>query len=97
MLFSSYGFVFVLLPITLGVVYLLGRLSLPTAAMVFPVSASLFFYAWWNLPYLILLIGSIGFNFALARLMTRHADSTNRSVKRNLLAFGVVMNLAALA
>ena len=97
MLFGSYEFVFVLLPITLGVVYLLGRLSLPTAAMVFPVSASLFFYAWWNLPYLILLIGSIGFNFALARLMTRHADFANRSVKRNLLTFGVVINLAALA
>ena len=61
-------------------------------------SASLFFYAWWNPVYLCLLLGSISFNFILARSLCRQGpDVANSATRKNLLTFGVVVNMAVLA
>lgn len=65
MLFNSYEFIFVLLPITLILFYLIGSRGHHRAAMVWLVIASLFFYGWWNYKYLILIIGSMLFNYAV--------------------------------
>jgi hypothetical protein len=80
MLFNSYDYLLWFLPGTLVVFFLLGRR--PFAAQVWLTVASLFFYGWWNPWHLPLILGSIAFNFGIARLLQRGAA-------RAVLALGV--------
>ena len=55
MLFNSYAFIFVFLPVTLVVFFLLGRARQALAAG-WLTAASLFFYGWWNPAFVGLLL-----------------------------------------
>ena len=61
MLFNSFEFILLFLPTVLAVYFLLNRFSQSTAAKIWLVVASLFFYSVFNLNYSILIIGSIIF------------------------------------
>ncbi len=89
MLFNSYIFVFAFLPITLSVFYLLGRYGQRRHMLYWLILASLFFYGWWNPPYLFLLLASVSGNFLVGRALVK-----NKS--RGLLALGVVGNVLLL-
>ena len=67
MLFNSNAFVFVFLPAVLALFFGVRRAAGPRGAIAFLFAASVFFYGWWNPAYVLLLFGSIGFNFSLAR------------------------------
>jgi alginate O-acetyltransferase complex protein AlgI len=70
MLFNSYPFILVFLPVVLAGVYLLrgfGRRWLE----ILLVFASLFFYAWWDVRYLPLLLGSVVVNYLGALFIER--------------------------
>ena len=70
MLFNSHEFLFVFLPLTLIIFYLLGRVS-RNSAIIWLILASLAFYGWW-LPLNILIIGpSILINYAFASTLLR--------------------------
>lgn len=93
MLFSTYEFILLFLPISLGCYAFTMRSGYHRSAMVLLVLFSLFFYGWWKPVYLILILISIGFNFSIAQLI----DATVSSKRRYWLAFfGVVVNLVAL-
>ena len=67
MLFNSFEFIFVFLPVTLLLYSLCvrsGRLEFGLAVLVF---ASLFFYGFWNPAYLLLILFSIFFNYFLGK------------------------------
>ena len=66
MLFNSYEFIFLFLPVTLVGFFLLGRGS-RTLALGWLILASLFFYAWWRPINVPIIAPSIAVNFALAR------------------------------
>src|SRR5699024_1280177 len=66
-----------------------GRYTTRKIVLSWLIIASLVFYAWWNPPYVFLVIGSIVVNYLLSLLILR-----NRS--RVLLALGVAFNLALL-
>jgi len=87
MLFNSYDYLIWFLPGTLGVFFLLGRH--PSKAQVWLTVASLFFYGWWNPWHLPLILGSIAFNFGVAR-------GLQEKPARGVLAFGIAANLALL-
>jgi D-alanyl-lipoteichoic acid acyltransferase DltB (MBOAT superfamily) len=87
MLFNSYDYLLWFLPGTLVVFFLLGRR--PQAAQAWLTVASLFFYGWWNPWHLPLILGSIAFNFAIARFLQAGAP-------RAVLALGVAANLVLL-
>jgi alginate O-acetyltransferase complex protein AlgI len=74
-LFNSALFIFGFLPAVLLIYWGLQRAGKTSAALTFLVPASLVFYAYWNPPFVLLLIGSILFNYicglALVRL-TNH-------------------------
>jgi alginate O-acetyltransferase complex protein AlgI len=70
MLFNSYIFLFVFLPVVLAGYFLLGRISIAAAAAWLTLS-SLLFYGWWDYHFVPLLLGSITCNFVASRLMTR--------------------------
>jgi len=58
MLFNSYEFLFLFLPITLAGYFWVARRG-HEPAIVWLVLASLFFYAWWRPAYLLLLLFSM--------------------------------------
>lgn len=63
MLFNSIEFLGFFLPITLIVYFLLNRYKMDKTAKVWLLVASLFFYAWWNPIYLILIVTSMTLNY----------------------------------
>jgi alginate O-acetyltransferase complex protein AlgI len=94
MLFNSYTFILVFLPIVLAGCFFFAKFWDARVAQLWLIVASLYFYASWNLIYFPLLILSILFNYSIARLMTTSASSARRKF---LLIFAVVMNLSTLA
>lgn len=71
MLFNSYEFIFVFLPLSVAGFVLASRWWGNRAALTWLVLASLFFYGWWNPVYLGLLIPSIIGNFWLGSFLAR--------------------------
>ncbi len=76
MIFSSYGFIFIFLPIVWigfhSIKYYAHTHSSPkifSLAKLFLVLSSLFFYAYWKFLYLPILLGSIAINYLLAKLI----------------------------
>jgi alginate O-acetyltransferase complex protein AlgI len=96
MLFNSYVFIFVFLPIAVTVFYWIGRTSALAAAAWLAV-ASLFFYGWWNPAFVGLLIASIVVNYGLGVGIARLHRSERRRSRNGLLALGVGVNLLVLA
>jgi D-alanyl-lipoteichoic acid acyltransferase DltB (MBOAT superfamily) len=94
-LFNSYEFIFLFLPITAGVFYMLGRSS-RVLAIRWLIAASLFFYSWWRPLNVLLIAPSILINFGLARLLQRFSGDEDRLKARAVLAVGIAFNIAFL-
>lgn len=96
MLFNSYGFIFLFLPVVLIGYFQLARVSHAFAGG-WLAAASLFFYAYWNPAYIGLLFGSITFNYAfgmwIAKAGGRHDEQGN---KKRLLIVAITANLLLL-
>lgn len=95
MLFNSPQFIFLFLPVTLGLFYTLALHSNFRAALASLVLCSLFFYGVWNPPYLILLLISIGINFHLGNRLRTQAEFSRKA--RALLWLGITFNLGLIA
>ncbi len=96
MLFNSYEFILVFLPVTLALFYFLGAHS-RVAALRWLIFVSLAFYAWWRPLNVAIILPSILINFALAQRLQRLAsdESKQRAAKITLIA-GIVFNVAFL-
>src|SRR5690348_11283657 len=96
MLFNSYEFLFVFLPLALAGFFLLGRLSREWALGWLTV-ASLVFYAWWRPINVPIIAVSLLVNFTLARLMEHLAGDARRARLRTAtLIAGIVFNICFL-
>lgn len=91
MLFNSYVFILLYLPIVLFVYYGLARFRRVRAATAWLVAASFFFYGYWDVRYVPLLFGSICWNYGFGRQIAAV------SCKRLLLTVAVSGNIALLA
>ncbi|MDP1879604.1 MAG: MBOAT family O-acyltransferase [Parachlamydiaceae bacterium] len=80
MLFNSHGFIFLFLPIVLCGYFFFIQRRLPRYALSFLLASSLFFYAYWDYRFLVLLIGSIGFNFGMGYLISKWDDWKKKGV-----------------
>lgn len=94
MLFNSYIFIFVFLPVALLVFFGCVQFGSVRAARVWMAIASLFFYAYWNVTYLPLLLISIALNYGIGQEINR-ARAGSRYAKI-LLVGGIGANLAIL-
>lgn len=74
MLFNSYEFIFIFLPITYILYFFLNRIG-QEIALCWLVIASLFFYAWWNPNYLPLISISMVANFLFGRAISKNRHS----------------------
>jgi alginate O-acetyltransferase complex protein AlgI len=91
MLFNSFGFLFLFLPVTVAAFFLSARIDHRWAAASLAL-ASLFFYGWWDIRYVPLLLGSVVFNYWAGN---RIGNAGGRA-RMHWLTFAVVANLALL-
>ena len=93
MLFNSYIFIFLFLPIVVLGYYGLHYLNKPKLALGFLIMMSMWFYGYNSIKYLMILITSILLNYCIVRLMDR---MDNARIRRALLVAGVTLNIGIL-
>ena len=100
MLFNSYIFIFLFLPLVLIGWYGLNHFQKYKAANLFLAGMSLWFYAYFNVRYLAIILASIGLNYLLSFLLTLiPAENLSRRTalwRRVGLIAGAVLNLGIL-
>lgn len=92
MLFNSYSFLLAYLPITVLGFFIAGRFGKAVGAA-WLAACSLFFYAWWDYHYLVLLVASICANYFIGSYIARHSASAKGRVA---LSIAVAANLLLL-
>lgn len=90
MLFNSYIFIFLFLPIVFVGYFYLQFKNLTKLSKLFLVVSSLFFYSYWNVIYLPLILISMFFNYSIGNHLNTYF------YKKILLIFGVIANLSLL-
>lgn len=93
MLFNSYIFIFIFLPLTLLGWYILNSCKAHKAAKYFLAGMSLWFYGYFNISYLLIILASILGNYLLSYLMCIPAF---KRCNRLCLVTGLVFNLGLL-
>ncbi|STQ86915.1 alginate O- acetylation protein [Helicobacter muridarum] len=71
MLFNSFEFILIFLPLTLLGFYILKTLHKYTLAKLFLIGSSLFFYGYFKIEYTFILLSSIFINYILAKLILK--------------------------
>jgi alginate O-acetyltransferase complex protein AlgI len=93
LLFNSYVFLLIYLPIVFIVYYSLLALKNKNIAKIFFVIANLYFYSYWNIKYLPIIVASIAINFTMATILNRIVDLR---LKRGFLTIGILFNIGLL-
>lgn len=89
MLFNSYIFILFFLPVTLFLYFGLNRLGREREAKWALVGMSLWFYGYFHVTYLLLITGSILFNYFCSKGICRQKEKAG---KKLLLAAGIIVN-----
>ncbi len=89
MIFSSLTFLFVFLPLTIIAYFVSGKKFRNIILLL----ASLLFYAWGEAFYVLLMLGSIAFNYGIGILLDR---AKNKVGRRRVLIGGISVNLLSL-
>ena len=95
MLFNSYEFIFVFLPITFFLYFYLNKKKLTKASKNILVFSSLLFYSCWNILYLPIICLSILFNYTIGNMLNNEAKYSTLS-KKTILTFGISVNIILL-
>ena len=97
MLFNSYEFLFLFLPIAVGGYFLLGsREKNSEWANVWLVGLSLFFYSYWDITYLPLLLLSIGVNYVVSGYIIRYRKEKQQNNAKMVFLLGILCNAGLL-
>lgn len=95
MLFNSFNFLFLFLPLALVLFFVVGRFSGKLARWVLAL-LSFAFYAYWDLRFLPLLLGSIAVNYVLGAAVATWTSQGRGSAAKLTCAAGIAANLALL-
>lgn len=93
MLFNSYPFLLIFLPLVLSGFYLFSKFKWTEVAKGWLFLASLAFYGYWDIRFLPLLLVSILFNYFVGDGILTVQNTVQ---KKSILLFGIVLNLALL-
>ena len=88
MLFNSYIFIFLFLPITLLIYFGLNKWKLIRASISWLTLVSLVYYGWWNPKYVLLIVGSVLFNYTMGIWLRRNREA-GRPKRKFLLLIGI--------
>lgn len=92
MLFNSFEFIFVFLPIIFVGYYVLNKVNF-TLSKVWLLVGSLFFYSWWNPVYLPLILSSIFVNYFIGTWL---GNAEGKRKRQTILTAGLIFNIALL-
>lgn len=92
MLFNSYIFIFLFLPLTLAGWYFLNKLEKYKGAQAFLVGMSLWFYAYFDVSYLTIILASCLVNYGLSFWLTKSGEG----FRKGILILGCAANLGLL-
>ncbi|WP_456364383.1 MBOAT family O-acyltransferase [Priestia aryabhattai] len=93
MLFNSFIFIFLFLPIVFSGYFLLNYFKKHQLSLYWLALGSLFFYGYFKPIYLILISISIGFNYLIGSQMN---GTERRGIKKTLLTIGILFNVSLL-
>lgn len=88
MLFTSVPYIFVFLPAVLLGYFVLNKHHRYRTAIAWLITASLFFYGFWNPGYIPLILLSMGFNYGIATALNHKSR-----FRREILSFGIFSNI----
>lgn len=94
MLFNSHVFLFLYFPFVVSICYFVSRPTSSATIKCFIIFASFIFYAWWNINFLPLLVGSILVNWSLSSVISN--KRTKPFWQTSVLFFGIASNLGVL-
>ncbi|MBQ8057058.1 MAG: MBOAT family protein [Ruminococcus sp.] len=94
MLFNSYIFLLLFLPLVIVGYFSLNHFKLYRLAMIFVLIMSLWFYGYFNAYYLLIMIASIVMNYVAYKYINKYKDRI--VIKRTIAATAIVINVAAL-
>lgn len=94
MLFNSYIFIFAFFPIVLLGYFGLNHFQKYTAAKVFLIIASLYFYGYFNWWYLLIIVTSVVLNYCFSRIMLR--EKTSKTVRKTIFILALILNIGSL-
>ncbi|MCH1625096.1 MBOAT family O-acyltransferase [Ferdinandcohnia quinoae] len=92
MLFNSFEFIFLFLPVVFIVYFILNKLNY-TVSKIWLLGSSLFFYGWWNPSYLPLIISSLVVNYCVGTLVGKKFKTSTRKL---ILTAGILFNVGLL-
>ena len=96
MLFNSFEFIFIFLPLTLAGFFALGVFS-RIWALGWIIFVSIVFYTWWRPLNVLIIAPSILINFAVAKTLLRLGEDETRTLtSRFVLLLGIAFNIAFL-
>jgi len=95
-LFNSYVFIFAFLPTVLLAYFFINNHAGPRWAKFWLLSASIFFYGYWNPVYLLLLGSSIAVNFTASVAMERAGEQERSLLKKRILIATILFNVGLL-
>jgi len=98
LLFNSYEFIFIFLPITFFIYFYLNGKRLTEVAKGFLVFSSLFFYSYWEIKYLPIILISMLFNYVIGTTLSRYDGKKSKKSfsKKYILIFGIICNVSLL-
>lgn len=92
MIFNSFEFIFMFLPIVFVLYYLFNKINF-TLSKIWLLLSSLFFYSWWNPSYLPLILASLLVNFFIGTYLGKIKKIGQ---KKLLLTIGIIFNVSLL-
>lgn len=93
-LFNSYIFILLFLPLALTGYFLLNHFKRYALAKAYLLGMSLWFYGYFNAAYLPVILLSIGLNYLFSLILLR--EKTGRAVRRLVFAGGLLANIGVL-
>src|SRR6185437_12019661 len=94
MIFNSYEYIFLFVPIILILYFLLGKYKNGRLSIFLLTIASLFFYAYWKPKFLFIILSSILINYCCAVLIFKYTNV--QSLKKTVTIIGVLFNVLLL-
>ncbi|MEN9229283.1 MAG: MBOAT family protein [Thermostichus sp. DG02_5_bins_236] len=95
MLFSSFTFIFLFLPLCLGVYFWIGRFGSATLSKGWLLLSSLFFYGYWNITFVPLIFISVGINYQLGKCLRKR--KLEKRPSKIFLCLGLSFNIGLIA
>lgn len=96
MIFSTYQFILVFLPIVFGVYFILNKLKLYTISKIWLVIASLYFYASGSKAFFPFFLASIFGNYSVGTALSKLQGDKHKIERKLMLVIGVIANIALL-